>query len=55
MTYEFETVFPLLNDGSYLMSHDIHWNRAFRTFVKKHKQKEFGSHGFGIVKKGSGI
>jgi hypothetical protein len=51
MIFEFETVFPHLEQDSYLMSHDIHWNRAFRHFVKKHGQKEFGMHGFGIFRK----
>lgn len=51
MTYEFETVYPQLKQGAYLMSHDIHWNRAFRHFVKKHNQKEYAMHGFGIIRK----
>jgi hypothetical protein len=51
MIYEFETVFPQLGQGSFLMSHDIHWNRAFKHFVKKYRQKEYSIHGFGIFKK----
>ncbi len=51
MTYEFETVYPELQKGACLMSHDIHWNRAFRHFVKKHNQKEYAIHGFGILRK----
>jgi len=51
MTFEFENAYPILNDGGYLMSHDVHWNRSFRHFARKHKQKEFSIHGFGIFRK----
>ena len=51
MTYEFENAYPFLSEGGYLMSHDVHWNRSFRHFVKKHNQKEFSIHGFGIFRK----
>jgi hypothetical protein len=51
MTYEFETVYSKLDYGEYLMSHDIHWNRAFRHFLKKHGQKGFSIHGFGVFRK----
>lgn len=51
MTFEFETAFPLLKEGDYLMSHDIHWNLAFRHFIKRYGQKEFAMHGFGIFRK----
>jgi hypothetical protein len=51
MMFEFESIYPELQKGTYLMSHDIHWNRAFRHFVTKYNQKEFGMHGFGIFKK----
>jgi len=52
MTFEFESVYPVLNKGAYLMSHDIHWNRSFKHFVRNHNQKEFSVHGFGIFRKG---
>lgn len=51
MMYEFETTYPTLNQGDYMMTHDVHWNRSFPDFVKKHTQKEFVFHGFGIFKK----
>lgn len=51
MMFEFETVFPQLKKGACLMSHDIHWNRAFHHFVKKYNQKEYAVHGFGIFRK----
>lgn len=51
MTSEYETVWPLLQNGAYLMSHDIHWNSAFREFVRRHRQKEATTHGFGIIQK----
>ena len=51
MTFEYETVWPLLKKGGILMSHDIHWNRAFGNFVQRHRQKEFVARGFGTVKK----
>lgn len=51
MEFEFETVYPVLKAGDYMMTHDVHWNRSFPNFVKKHGQKEFVFHGFGIFRK----
>lgn len=51
MMFEYETVWPLLEKGAFLMSHDIYWNRAFRDFVKRHQQVEFVTRSFGIIKK----
>jgi hypothetical protein len=51
MMYEFETIYPALNQGDYMMTHDVHWNHSFPNFVKKHSQEEFAFHGFGIFKK----
>lgn len=51
MKMEYETVWPLLQKGAFLLSHDIHWNRAFKEFVQQYNQKEWTMHGFGIVQK----
>ena len=51
MMYEFENVYPVLNNGAYLMTHDVHWNHSFRHFVKRHGQKDFSFHGFGVFRK----
>ena len=51
MMYEFEKVYPVLSHGAYLMTHDVHWNHAFRHFVKRHGQQDFSFHGFGISRK----
>lgn len=51
MTFEFETAWPALDNGGYLMSHDVHWNLSFRDFAKRHRRKEYVAHGFGLIKK----
>jgi len=51
MKFEYETVWPCIKKHGILMSHDIHWNKAFREFVKKHGLKEEAFHGFGVVRK----
>ena len=51
MMFEFGTVWPFLKSGSVLLSHDVHWNRAFRHFARQHRLQEFVVHGFGIARK----
>jgi hypothetical protein len=53
MMFEFDETWPHLPDGAFLMSHDIHWNRAFGNFVRKHRQTDHAARGFGIIKKDS--
>ena len=35
MMFEYETAWPFLRRGGLLLSDDVHWNRAFRDFVRK--------------------
>jgi len=49
--FEFEQAYPQISAGGYIMSHDVHWNRSFREFARKHKRKEYSIHGFGIFRK----
>ncbi len=51
MKAEFEMAWPFIPQGGYLMSHDIHWNKAFEEIVKKFKQKEYAAHSFGLIRK----
>jgi predicted O-methyltransferase YrrM len=51
MMFEFRTVWPLLKPGALLLSHDVHWNRAFRDFVREHRQRDHVAHGFGVIRK----
>ncbi|MGO9379939.1 MAG: class I SAM-dependent methyltransferase [Dissulfurispiraceae bacterium] len=51
MMFEFECVWPFLETGSVLMSHDVHWNRAFQDFSIKYSQRDLVAHGFGIIRK----
>jgi predicted O-methyltransferase YrrM len=51
MMFEFETVWPLLKSSGVLLTHDVHWNRAFRHFAKQHRVRDFAVHGFGVVRK----
>ncbi|MCU0783484.1 MAG: class I SAM-dependent methyltransferase [Verrucomicrobia bacterium] len=51
MMFEYQTVWPLLKPGALLLSHDFHWNRAFRDFSREHRQRDLVAHGFGIVRK----
>lgn len=51
MMFEYETAWPKLKKGGVLMSHDIHWNRAFINFVSSKGLSEHCWHGFGIVRK----
>ncbi|MFP8879193.1 MAG: class I SAM-dependent methyltransferase [Myxococcota bacterium] len=51
MTFEYQAAWPYLAKGAYLLSHDIHWNPAFRRFVKQHRECESAFHGFGLLRK----
>lgn len=51
MLFEYQTIWPRLKPGAVLLSHDVHWNRAFRDFVRQHHQCDHVAHGFGVVKK----
>jgi predicted O-methyltransferase YrrM len=51
MSFEYQTVWPLLKPGAILLSHDVHWNRAFCDFVREHKQQDRVAHGFGVIRK----
>jgi Methyltransferase domain len=51
MLFEYQTAWPHLKMGAVLLSHDVHWNRAFRNFVTGHHLEEHVVHGFGAVKK----
>lgn len=52
MMFEYRTMWPRLKPGAFLLSHDVHWNRAFRDFVREQRQREYVAHGFGLVSKG---
>lgn len=51
MMFEYQTVWPILKPGALLLSHDVHWNRAFRDFTREHRQRDYVAHGFGLVRK----
>ena len=53
MTFEFQTSFPYIKDGGMLISHDIHFNKAFDDFCKRVKRKpvKLWTTGLGIVRK----
>jgi hypothetical protein len=49
MTFEFEEVWPRMDKGAVLLSHDIHWNHAFRDFARRHRQVDHAAYGFGVI------
>jgi predicted O-methyltransferase YrrM len=51
MMFEYRTIWPLLQPAAILLSHDVHWNHAFRDFVREHRQRNHVAHGFGAIKK----
>jgi len=51
MMFEYQTIWPRLKPGKLLLSHDVHWNRAFRDFFREHRQRGHIAHGFGVIKK----
>jgi len=51
MMLEYKIIWPLLKPGTLLLSHDVHWNRAFRNFAREHRQRDLVVHGFGVVRK----
>jgi predicted O-methyltransferase YrrM len=51
MMFEYRTIWPLLKPGAILLSHDVHWNHAFRDFVRAQSQRDLVAHGFGVIKK----
>ena len=52
MMFEFETAWPKLSPAGLLLSHDVHWNRAFRQFARQKGRKAHAAHGFGLIQKG---
>lgn len=52
MTFEYEAAWPRLRAGGLLLSHDVHWNRAFPRFARRHRQRTHAAHGFGLIRKG---
>ena len=52
MMFEFETAWPKLSQGGLLLSHDVHWNGAFRQFAREKDRKAHAAHGFGLIQKG---
>jgi predicted O-methyltransferase YrrM len=52
MLFEFETAWPKLSPGGFLLSHDVHWNGAFRHFARATGRKPHVAHGFGLLQKG---
>ena len=52
MTFEFETAWPKLSRAGLLLSHDVHWNRAFRRFARQKGRKAHAAGGFGLIRKG---
>jgi predicted O-methyltransferase YrrM len=49
MMFEFETAWPKLSQGGFLLSHDVHWNGAFRQFARERGRKGHTAHGFGLI------
>lgn len=51
MMFEFEEMWPRLPEGGCLMTHDVHWNRSFGDFARRHGQQDLAAHGFGLIRK----
>jgi len=51
MMFEFETVWPKLSQAGLLLSHDVHWNRAFPRFARAKGRQAHSAHGFGLIAK----
>ena len=51
MLWEYQTVWPYIRNRGLLLSHDVHWTRAFKHFVKKETREACSYHGFGGIKK----
>jgi hypothetical protein len=51
MMFEFEEIWPHLDEGACLLTHDVHWNLSFRDFARKHGQADLAAHGFGLIRK----
>ena len=49
MTFEYRTAWPFLRPGGVLLSHDVHWNRAFPRFASSVGAAHTGFHGFGAL------
>jgi predicted O-methyltransferase YrrM len=52
MMFEFETAWPKLSQGGFLLSHDVHWNGAFRQFARETGRRAHVAHGFGLIQNG---
>ena len=51
MSFEYEAAWPHLAPDGLLMSHDIHWNRAFRHFQRRQQRPVAAFHGFGVIRR----
>lgn len=51
MTWEYETAWPYLTGRGLLVSHDIHWNRAFLDMAGRHNRTDYACWGFGVLRK----
>lgn len=51
MLFEFNTAWPHLRDGGFLISDDIHWNSSFHVFASRVSRKYLRVECFGALKK----
>ena len=51
MRFEYETSWPFIEKGGFLISHDVVWNKAFREFAKKVHSKPTLYYSLGVIKK----
>lgn len=52
MMFEFETAWSKLSQAGFLLSHDVHWNRAFHQFAREKGRQAHAAHGFGLIQNG---
>lgn len=51
MRFEYETAWPYIKKGGFLISHDVLWNEAFKEFSKKVDSKPSFYYSLGVIKK----
>lgn len=51
MTFEYETAWPYIRPGGYLISDDVTWNAAFNDFAERHGVKPVLIEGIGFIRK----
>jgi len=49
MTFEYETVWPFIENGGLLLSDDVKWNNAFRDFCTRHSLDYKIHNGIGVT------